>query len=695
MNSGLPPALPGVSAAHMPRLQAEILNAVSDAVAMVDEAGVIVYANAAAEHMYGYEPGELAGKPSLPASGWPEGEAARRLAEVREVVNAGGVWEGDWLVRRTDGLVSRTGCRVTPLRGDTELYFLWIWQPVRERRVEAAEYARLALDAAGMGDWRWDALTDEVVLSERAAAIFGLPAHRTTTWSHLQTLLHPDDREAARMRVQAAIASGVDYDIEYRLTGERREGRCVLAKGRAVSDRDGRVTGMVGVVADLTERKELLRREREARATAELLNSVGPLLTGELNPEKLVQSVTDLATRLVGAQFGALFHNVLNQNGESYMLYTLSGVPREAFSKFPMPRNTAVFAPTFHGEGIIRSDDITRDARYGKSAPYYGMPKGHLPVRSYLAVPVVSRTGTVIGGLFFGHGEPGRFTDQHEQLVAGIAAQAAVAMDNAQLFEQLNNERVKVEDANAELRRVNSDLEQFAYSASHDLQEPLRMIAIYSQLLRKRFSGQLGAQGEEYIRYTIEGATRIENLVRDLLTYTRAARPADGVPELVDANEALARSLTDLQVTIAETGALVEADKLPVIRMPRLHLEQLFQNLIGNAIKYRSQEPPRVKISASLANGEWLFSVADNGIGIDPQYKEHIFGIFKRLHTPAEYSGTGMGLAICQRVVERNGGRIWVESELGRGATFHFTVPAGSEGTDRGQAGEHNSAGGG
>ena len=172
----------------------------------------------------------------------------------------------------------------------------------------------------------------------------------------------------------------------------------------------GKLTGMIGVVSDISNRKELLRQEREARATAELLNSIGRILSSELNLERLVQSVTDLATRLVGAQFGALFHNVLNDEGESYALYTLSGVPREAFSKFPMPRNTAIFAPTFRGEGVIRSDDITQDSRYGKNAPHKGMPPGHLPVRSYLAVPVVSRSGEVLGGLFFGHAQTGMFT---------------------------------------------------------------------------------------------------------------------------------------------------------------------------------------------------------------------------------------------------------------------------------------------
>src|ERR1700742_3944431 len=166
----------------------------------------------------------------------------------------------------------------------------------------------------------------------------------------------------------------------------------------------------------------------------EILLRLGKEIASDLNLDRAVQTVTDAATELTGAAFGSFFYNVLDEAGGSYMLYTLSGVPKEAFSKFPMPRNTKVFAPTFAGEGVVRSDDIQKDPRYGKSAPHYGQPKGHLPVRSYLAVPVVSRSGEVIGGLFFGHPEVSRFNAEHEKFAVGIAAYAAIAIDNARLY---------------------------------------------------------------------------------------------------------------------------------------------------------------------------------------------------------------------------------------------------------------------
>lgn len=228
---------------------------------------------------------------------------------------------------------------------------------------------------------------------------------------------------------------------------------------------------------------------------------------------------------------------------------------------------------------------------------------------------------------------------------------------------------------NATLARANADLEQFAYSASHDLQEPLRMVSTYGELLQRKFSGQLGEAGEEYIEYILTGATKMEQLLKDLRALIRASTPTPAKMEHVNANQALDRALTNLTAVIQESGASVTHDSLPPVLVNALQLEQLFQNLISNAVRYRSDEPPRIHITATESNdGCWIFSVQDNGIGIDAQYKEYIFGIFKRLHSAAEYPGTGMGLAICKRIVEGAGGRIWVESERGRGSTFLFTI---------------------
>lgn len=234
------------------------------------------------------------------------------------------------------------------------------------------------------------------------------------------------------------------------------------------------------------------------------------------------------------------------------------------------------------------------------------------------------------------------------------------------------DEQKRVEE---QLRRANQDLEQFAFSASHDLQEPLRSVQIYSELLVKRYASQLDGDGLKFIRFLSGGTTRMETLVRDLLTYTQV-NGFDAPLEVFDANEALKTSLVNLAEAIAASGAEVISGPLPSLRVNCTHLQQLFQNLIGNAIKYRSPErPPAVHVGADQQDAYWVFSIADNGIGVDPQYKENIFGLFKRLHNSNEYSGTGIGLAICQRIVDRYQGRIWVESEPGRGSIFRFTLP--------------------
>ena len=224
------------------------------------------------------------------------------------------------------------------------------------------------------------------------------------------------------------------------------------------------------------------------------------------------------------------------------------------------------------------------------------------------------------------------------------------------------------------LRRANDDLQQFAYSASHDLQEPIRNVTIYSEIVGRRYKGVLDADGQQFLGFLTEGGRRMAMLINDLLAYTRAGA-ADVDVSLQDSDTVLQRTLAGLAEAIRESGATVTHGALPRIYIGEAHLQQVLQNLISNAIKYRAEEPPKIHVSATNVGAAWQFSVKDNGIGIDPQYKEKIFGVFKRLHRDQKYSGTGVGLAICQRVVERYGGRIWVESSVGHGATFHFTVP--------------------
>ena len=244
---------------------------------------------------------------------------------------------------------------------------------------------------------------------------------------------------------------------------------------------------MLGIVQDITAQMRTKEQLREQAEALQIINDVGRMLSAELDLKKLVQALTDAATSLVGAQFGAFFYNVLDAGGGSYMLYALSGVDRRHFERSPMPRATALFGPTFRGEGIIRLADVTQDPRVGQNEPHHGMPCGHLPVRSYLAVPVTSRSGEVLGGLFFGHAEPGRVCGRRRAHHCGLAAQAAIAIDNARLFDAVQKARETAEVAN----RLK---DEFLATVSHELRTPLNAVLGWTSLLREHAHGRRAAR---------------------------------------------------------------------------------------------------------------------------------------------------------------------------------------------------------
>jgi PAS domain S-box-containing protein len=285
-------------------------------------------------------------------------------------------------------------------------------------------------------------------------------------------------------RWRASIATGETFEMTFPLRGADGIYRPFLTRVSPLKDDAGRVTRWIGTNTDVSAQESTAAALVEEKRNFETLNRTAALVAAELNLDKLVQTVTDAGVALSGAAFGAFFYNVIDERGESYTLYTIAGVPREAFSKFPMPRNSQVFEPTFRGTGTIRSDDITKDPRYGKNEPYRGMPPGHLPVRSYLAVPVTSRMGEVLGGLFFGHPEVGVFTARHEQLITGIAAQAAVGIDNARLYEAAQREL-------AERRRAERHRQLLTKELAHRVKNTLATVqSIAAETLRNSAEGR-------------------------------------------------------------------------------------------------------------------------------------------------------------------------------------------------------------
>jgi PAS domain S-box-containing protein len=434
------------------------------------------------------------------------------------------------------------------------------------------------------------------------------------------------------------------------------------------------------------EKENLLVAEKEAREESETLRRIGQIISAELNLQKIVQAVTDAATELTGAQFGAFFYNVLDEEGASYMLYTLSGVAAEKFANFPMPRATALFGPTFRGEGTMRIADVHNDARFGKNEPYHGMPKGHLPVTSYLAVAVKSRSGEVLGGLFFGHETAGVFSESHERIVEGLAAQAAVAMDNAALFEEARRERAKAEkiaEDNARLleeaKEANRLKDEFLATVSHELRTPLTSITGWVRMLR---SGMLDEPQASRALETIDRNTRAQTqIIEDLLDISRII---SGKLRL-DIRLVELASIIEAAIESARPAAEAKGIRLQMLLDPKAspvagdadRLQQVVWNLVSNAVKF-TPKGGRVQVRLERVNSHLEISVSDTGQGIAPGFLPHVFERFRQGDSSIarRYGGLGLGLAIVRQLVEMHGGTVAATSPGdGEGATFTVTLP--------------------
>ncbi|MDQ3487838.1 MAG: ATP-binding protein, partial [Acidobacteriota bacterium] len=424
--------------------------------------------------------------------------------------------------------------------------------------------------------------------------------------------------------------------------------------------------------------------------TLELLNDSGKLLAAKLDLESLVQAVTDAATQLSGAQFGSFFYNTTDEKGDSFVLYTLSGAPREAFEKFGQPRATALFGPTFRGEAPIRVGDVLKDPRYGTMAPHHGMPKGHLPVRSYLAVPVRSRSGEVIGGLFFGHAEPDVFTERAERLMVGIAAQAGIAIDNARLYEAaqraaeerkvlLENERA----ARTAAERMSSIKDEFLATLSHELRTPLNAILGWAQVLRS--GGTKDPQDLFKGLETIERNARVQTqLIEDLLDMSRIT---SGKLRL-DIQAIMPIAFIEAAIETVKPSADAKGLRLEKFLDPSAgpisgdpgRLQQVVWNLLSNAIKF-TPKGGKIQVLLERVNSHVEMTVTDTGIGIKPELIPHLFERFRQgdASTTRHYGGLGLGLSIVESLVELHGGTVAIKSPgdaLGTTVTVHVPLSA-------------------
>jgi signal transduction histidine kinase len=406
--------------------------------------------------------------------------------------------------------------------------------------------------------------------------------------------------------------------------------------------------------------------EERARALHSLVVAVREI-TASTELDRLLEHTLHGAKELTGARYAAL--GIVDEAEEKLARFITEGMDEVTKAAIgALPTGNGILGFLSHQEDVFRLKNLT------EHPASVGFPSHHPTMRSFLGVSIRTRE-RVFGRIYLTEKEGAdEFTKLDEEIIIALAAHAGKAIDQTLLLQQVQRAESELRDLNEELIRSNADLQQFAYVASHDLQEPLRMVASYTQLLAKRYKGKLDADADEFIAYAVDGATRMQRLINDLLSYSRVTSQGKEF-EQVDCDLLLDGVLSTLRLTIEENRAIVTHDALPKVTADGGQLGQLFQNLVSNAIKFHGAEPPRVHISAERRNHEWLFSVRDNGIGVDPQYADRIFVIFQRLHDREEYPGTGIGLALCKKIVERHGGHIWVESQPGRGATFLFTIP--------------------
>ena len=480
-------------------------------------------------------------------------------------------------------------------------------------------------------------------------------------------LIIPPHLQAEEDVVMARIRAGEKVD-HYETIRQTKAGALITISLTVspIRDDNGVIIGASKVARDVSDRVRLENELREHAENTQKLGAVGAVVASTLDRETIVQKVTDTATELTHAEFGAFFYNVRDQHsGDAYMLYALSGAPREAFSSFPHPRATALFGPTFCGERPVRLDDVLADPRYGKSAPYHGMPQGHLPVRSYLAVPVKGLDGHVIGGLFFGHSQPARFTEQHERLAVGTASWASVALENARLYGEAQ-----------EASRMKDD---FLAVLSHELRTPLNAILGYSRLLRGNvLTGEHLERGIETVERNARWLTQI---VEDVLDVSRIVSgkirldvQAVNLASVIDNAAATIQPAADAKGVNLQT--LIDPRVAPVSGDPD-RLQQVIWNLLSNAVKF-TPKGGRVQLRLERVDSHIEIIVSDTGAGIRKDFLPYVFERFRQGDSgPARKSGgLGLGLSIVRHIVEMHGGVVLAESAgEGEGSTFTVTLP--------------------
>lgn len=698
-----------------------VLGNTSMAMFLMDDRQHCVYANAAAEELTGYKFAEMEGRPlhdvihhkrpdgrPYPIEECPIDRAFPDRARV----------EGEEVFVHKDGSFFPVAFTASPVldEGGRPVGTVIEARDIAEEKAQEAAVResekrfRLIGESAPVMLWMGDPHGKCLYLNRAQREFWGVAVEDVPDFDWNSTV-HPDDAQTLFGPFEQGMRTRTGFSVEARFRRADGALRILHTDAQPRFGPGGEFLGMIGVNVDVTETRaaeEALRRETRL---LEVVNDTGATVAAERDVDKIVQKITDAGVEISGAQFGAFFYNVVDERGESYTLYALSGAPREAFAKFPMPRNTHIFGPTFRGEAIVRSDDITADPRYGRNAPYKGMPEGHLPVRSYLAVPVKSRSGEVIGGLFFGHSSTGVFQPEHEKMLAGIAGHAAIAIDNARLFRAAEREIAERRRAEEALQALNTTLEQrvaeevaerskaeealrqaqkmealgqLTGGIAHDFNNMLAVVIGGLNLLQRRL-----AKGDtdvsRYIEGAMDGATRAAALTQRLLAFSRQQPLA---PEPIQANR-LVSGMTEMLTRTLGEDVKVETVLSAGLWQTNVDPGQLESAILNLSVNARDAMPGGGKLTIETANahvdddyarefaispGQYvLICVTDSGGGMLPEVMAKAFDPF---YTTKEVGkGTGLGLSQVFGFVRQSGGHVKIYSEIGLGTTVKIYLP--------------------
>jgi PAS domain S-box-containing protein len=658
--------MPNPSELHLRHL-AKVVESSDDAIVSKDLNGTIVSWNKAAERLFGYTVDEAIGQSIRmiipPALQWEEDEV---LASIR---SGKAITHHETVRRRKDGTEVQISLTVSPIYDDAGVVVgaSKIARDIGGRKEAERAVRRLAAVVRSSDDAIVTKTLDGVITSWNPAAerMFGYTEAEAVGKSI--RMLIPADRQSEEDLVVSKIRAGEALS-HYETVRQRKDGSTfhISLTVSPLVDERGRIVGASKIARDITERVELTLAAEEFARDTQRLAEFGAALAATLDRDTIVQTVTDTGTRLTRAEFGAFFFNVRDvETGNAYMLYSLSGAPKEAFARFPHPRATAIFAPTFQGEGPVRLHDVTTDERFGRNAPFYGLPAGHLPVRSYLAVPVRGLQGDILGGLFFGHSRPGMFTSQHERLAAGIATWASISLQNSRLY--------------VEAHEANRMKDEFLAVLSHELRTPLNAIVGYSRLLRGGIlSGDKAIRGLETLE---RNATSLTQIVEDVLDVSRIVAgkirldvQTVALPLLIDNAVATVQPAADAKGVRMQT--IVDPNVGPVSGDPD-RLQQVVWNLLANAVKF-TPKAGRVQVRLERVNSHIEIVVSDTGAGIAPDFLPYVFERFRQgdAGTTRKTGGLGLGLAIVRHIVEMHGGTVHAASAgEGAGSTFRVQLP--------------------